>query len=180
VHSEPGNGSAFHLYFPVARQAAQKISAPAAITAGNGERVLYVDDEEALVSLVTRSLKRLGYEVSGYSDSRAALQAFQDRPDHFDVLISDVSMPGMSGWELCQKIFEIRPSIPILLTSGYVRKEDHEMAARLGVLDVVLKPDTVDDLARALQRALERNRKPVASAGDRRSEARRFASRAGL
>jgi PAS domain S-box-containing protein len=182
VSSAPGNGSTFHLYFPLARQAAQKVPGPMAIPAGNGERVLYVDDEEALVSLVTRALKRLGYEVLGYSDGRNALQAFQERPDQFDVVISDVSMPGMSGWELCQKMSEIRPSVPILLTSGYVRKEDHEMAARLGVLDVVLKPDTVDDLARALQRALERNRKSVpahANGNDRTAEAPRVSSGTG-
>jgi PAS domain S-box-containing protein len=160
VSSEPGKGTAFYLYFPAVKQAELQpevtAQAPPRPPLGNGEHILYVDDEKPLVSLVSRSLKRLGYEVFGYSDAATALEAFREHPDWFDAVISDLSMPGLSGWELCQEIHAIRAATPIVLTSGYVKAEDQEMAKRIGVIDLVAKPDTVDDLAHALQRALDR------------------------
>ena len=154
VYSEPGRGTTFRLYFP----AAGGTDAPAAdttlqgVVSGRGERVLYVDDESALVMLVTRLLRRLGYEVSGYTDPTQALQAFVSQPQSFDAVVTDLSMPTLSGFDLARKLRAVRPDIPIVLTSGYLRPEDQETASAIGVRDLILKPDTIEALGEALTR----------------------------
>jgi DNA-binding NtrC family response regulator len=117
---------------------------------GQSKQLLYVDDEELLVELVTRTLERLGYRVSGFVDAELALAAFRARPQHFDVVVTDLSMTRMSGFDLAQALQAIRPDVPIVMTSGYVKAEDQERAMRMGLRDLILKPDTVDQLGRAL------------------------------
>jgi CheY-like chemotaxis protein len=153
VYSQPDKGTSFHLYFPAAQGKAE--TQPASmrkIISSRGERVLYVDDEEPLVRLAQRVLARLGYRVSGHTDPANALETFRKAPRDFDVLITDVSMPGMSGFDLTRAILAIRPELPVLMTSGYVRKEDEELALRMGVREIILKPNTLDELGKALGR----------------------------
>jgi CheY-like chemotaxis protein len=159
VYSQPGKGTTFRIYFPVAGDAARDAAAPQhdAVAHGGGERVLYVDDEEALVLLVARILGRLGYVVSGHTSPADAVRAFRSNPHDFDVVVTDLSMPGMSGFDLARTLLEIRPDVPILMTSGYVRPEDQETASRIGILDFILKPNTADELGRVLNGVL-RNR----------------------
>lgn len=114
--------------------------------------LLYVDDEESLVLLARRSLSRLGYQITGYTDPAQALHAFAEHPDKFSAVITDLSMPGMSGVELARQILQIRPDIPIVMTSGYIRPEDEMEARKVGVRELLLKPDTIDDLAATLHR----------------------------
>jgi CheY-like chemotaxis protein len=156
VYSEPGIGTKFYLYFPVSRhaQAITASEAPAS-TRPRRERVLYIDDEPALVQLTMRSLTRLGYRVTGFSDPMQALDAFCAAPQDFDVIITDLSMPGMSGFDLARAILAVRGDIPIIVTSGYVRPQDEEAAMNLGVHAIVLKPDTVDELVQALDRLFQ-------------------------
>jgi CheY-like chemotaxis protein len=113
-----------------------------------------VDDEEPLVYLIMRVLSRLGYEVVGYSDPRAALQAFRAAPDRFDAIVTDLSMPAMSGSELAAEILQITPDKPVVLTSGYVKPEEREAALRAGVRELVLKPNTVEELGAVLHKLL--------------------------
>jgi PAS domain S-box-containing protein len=158
--SEPGRGATFRLYFPavdvtppetqraegkVARQAVQ----------GRGRRVMYIDDEDSLVYLMTRMLQKSGYEVTGFTDAEQALQVLRERPDAFDVIVTDLSMPGMSGFHVARAIREIRAELPVIVTSGYVRAEDRETAKDVGVRDLVLKPDTVEELAGVLAKVFE-------------------------
>ena len=117
-------------------------------------------DEEALVFLADRTLKRLGYLVSGYTDPAKALQAFRSRPRDFDVVVTDLSMPGMSGADLARELLEIRGDVPIVMTSGHVRPEDAEAAKQLGIRDVILKPNTVEELGNALHSLLNERAKP--------------------
>jgi len=155
VYSEPGKGTAFHLYFPVASgevPAAPDAAAPA--PRGHGERVLYVDDEEPLVYLTMQVLGRLGYDVTGFVEAEAALKAFLAEPDRFDVVITDLSMPRMSGRDLAARILEVRPDLPVILATGYIRPQDTESARRLGIRDLILKPNTVDELGPILHRIL--------------------------
>ncbi|MCK6553518.1 PAS domain-containing protein [Candidatus Binatia bacterium] len=151
VESQPGVGSTVHLYFPSAGApkgaAAPSLPAPAR---GRGQRVLYVDDDDALVFLVTRSLTRMGYAVTGCQDPTAALAQFRAAPQEFDVIVTDIAMPVLSGFDLASAARVARPDIPIVMTSGYVRAENRETAARLGVEAVIPKPDTVHELARTL------------------------------
>jgi CheY-like chemotaxis protein len=159
VQSAPGAGSTFYLYFPQAREQVDTASTMPALrtVAGSGQRILYVDDEEALVFLATRVLERLGYEVTGRTDAKQALADFRADPTKFDAVISDLSMPGMTGPELARALLAIRSDLPIVLTSGYLRDEDTKLARELGIRDLVLKPNTVDGLGEALHRVLSTN-----------------------
>jgi PAS domain S-box-containing protein len=153
VESEPGKGSTFRLYFPAVLEPAPT-AAPSTARAppGKGQRVLYLDDEEALVYLTARVLERMGYEVVGFSDPVAALAAFRENPAGFDVVVTDLSMPGMSGFQFARALLQVRPDVAVLMTSGYVRPEDREAARALGVRELILKPDTIDELGLALAR----------------------------
>ena len=100
--------------------------------------------------LVTRMLERLGDRVTGYIDAARALQKFQSNPRDFDAVVTDLSMPGMSGFDLAAEVLATRADTPIVMTSGYVRPEDQERALRMGLRDLILKPDTIEQLGRTL------------------------------
>jgi CheY-like chemotaxis protein len=113
-----------------------------------------VDDEEALVFLVTRLLERRGYRVSGFTNAATALNQFREDPADFDAVVTDLSMPGMSGFELTEGIHQIRADIPVVLTSGYLQAEDQLKAESLGIRATIQKPATADKLAVALEKIL--------------------------
>ncbi len=155
VYSEPGKGTQFHLYFPaVAGVAAQTAKVQAPPLRGAGQRILYLDDEYSLVILARRLLERLGYQVFGFSSPDEALAAFEAAPDQFDLVLSDLSMPGISGIDVAKRVLEIRPDIPVLLASGYVRSEDVELARSIGVREVIWKPATINEMGELLGRVL--------------------------
>jgi CheY-like chemotaxis protein len=118
--------------------------------------VLCVDDEAALAELTARALTRLGYRVSAFTDSEGALEALRSSPDSFDAMLTDLAMPGMSGLDLARAVRKIRPDMPIVIASGYLRKEDIEAAASLGICDVVLKPDLLNGIGGILRALLAR------------------------
>jgi PAS domain S-box-containing protein len=152
VQSSLGQGSRFDVYLPAAAEKPATDHAPQGeVPRGNGEKVLYVDDEEPLVLLMTRMLERLGYEISGCTDPQEALKIFRSCPETFGAVVSDLSMPGMSGTELAREILQIRPGTPIVITSGYVRSKDNDAVRALGLPDIQLKPDTVEELAKTLK-----------------------------
>lgn len=128
------------------------------------ERVLFVDDEESLVFLMTQMLQRLGYHVTGCTSPEEALELFRSEPENFDIVVSDLSMPQMSGVDLAQALLQIRPGMPILIASGYFVPADNEKARSLGLPDLFLKPDTIEKLGHALHRVIAK-RKPAASEG---------------
>jgi PAS domain S-box-containing protein len=153
VYSQPEKGTTFRLYFPAAD--AQPILAPPPprkIAAGNGERVLYIDDDEAIMHLSTRILERLGYRVSGFTHPEEALAVFSECPHEFDVAVTDLSMPGMSGFDLARVLRKARPDLPVLMTSGYVRPQDRAVAQELGIHEFILKPNTVEELGHSLDK----------------------------
>ena len=157
VYSEPGKGTRFHLYFPAtAAQAAPVPGVPKAPRKGRGERILYIDDEESLVLLAGRMLERMGYRVSGFTDAAQALAAFAAAPGDFDLILTDLSMPGASGMDVARAILSIRPEIPVLLATGYVRPEDVECARAIGIREVIWKPHTVGEMGEQLAQQLEK------------------------
>ena len=159
VYSEPDQGTIFHLYFPaVEGEAADEPTPSKPVPRGGGERILYVDDEEPLVYLTTQVLGRLGYEVTGFVEAEAALNAFLAEPDRFDVIITDLSMPRLSGRDLATRFLKVRPKIPIILATGYIRPQDTESARQLGIRDLILKPNTVEELGHTLHRILHERR----------------------
>jgi PAS domain S-box-containing protein len=151
VTSEPESGTAFHLYFPaVEQQVVDSQPLQKETQLAGTAHILYVDDEEALVYLAKRRLERLGYKVSGFTDAESALREFTQRPDVFDLVVTDVSMPRMSGLELARELLAVRANIPIIVASGYVRPEDELKAKEIGVREFLLKPVTIDTLVRTL------------------------------
>jgi len=116
--------------------------------------VLYVDDDEAMVFLVTRMLEGLGYRVSGYERGADALEAVRAGAGDFDLAVTDFNMPGLSGLEVAQELARIRPGLPVVITSGYITEELRTNALQAGVRHVVYKPNTIDELCQTIQRLL--------------------------
>lgn len=115
-----------------------------------GNHVLYVDDEPSVILLMKRLLCRAGFRVAGYSSPGEALDAFLETPDLFDVLVSDLSMPGMDGLELIRRVLAHRPGFPVVLVSGCVPPEERRVAERLGVSAILDKDDASSRLVPAL------------------------------
>jgi len=158
VNSEVGKGTVFQLYFPATGAAVEEVC-PRSLQAdihGHGERILYVDDEEPLILLMTRMLGKLGYSVTGCTDPEKAIAIFRSQPDVFDVVVSDLSMPGMTGIDLAREILQIRPGMPVLIASGYIRPVDNAEVRTLGLPDLILKPDTVEQMGEILHVLFEK------------------------
>lgn len=157
VKSSPGHGSEFTLYFPVSDSAIDPISilpAEPSVVAGLGQRVMYVDDDEALVFLVKRLLTRKGYQVITFTDPRQALAALQLDTDSCDLLVTDYNMPGYSGVDLLRDAMALRPDLPVALASGYVTPEIEKEALAAGARALIHKPNDVDELCGTVHKLL--------------------------
>jgi CheY-like chemotaxis protein len=153
VYSAPGEGTTLNLYFPALEFGATTSKPDEAPEAhGRGERVLFVDDEPVLTMLGARFLTRLGYVPVTQTDPRAALALFKDH--NFDLVVTDLTMPHFSGIEFARCLWELRPDIPVILTTGYSATLDGKRAGELGFSELLLKPYTVHGLGHAIQRVL--------------------------
>ena len=155
VDTVPGAGSAFHVYFPALDAPVPELPAPTGDSTpiqGSGRRVLYVDDEEAIVFLMKRLLERQGFHVSGFTEQNLALEALRAHPDQFDLAVTDYNMPGMSGLELARAMKQVRADLPVVLASGYITEELRAAAPSAGIAELIYKPNTVDDLCEAVAR----------------------------
>ncbi|NPT56912.1 ATP-binding protein [Paraburkholderia elongata] len=154
VQSVVGQGTHFEVYLPVIDDVAVSVSQrEAALPHGGGQTVLLVDDEEALVALGEEVLAELGYEPVGFVSSEAAWQAFDANPQRFDAVITDQTMPGITGLELATRIRAARPDVPVILASGYSSVALERDAKAAGIADVLRKPLRQADLAWAMSRA---------------------------
>jgi PAS domain S-box-containing protein len=155
VSSRPGAGSSFLIYLPASdAPAPQGESAQRVSARGLMQHVLYVDDEEPLVFLVVRTLERAGFRCTGELDAVRALERVRMQPGEFDLVITDLNMPGINGLEVARELLSIRPDLPIVITTGYVRADDVAAARALGVREMILKPDTIEELAAIVHRNL--------------------------
>lgn len=154
VESAPGRGTRFDLYFPRCDDVALTPPSLHAPLHGQGEHLLLVDDEAALVRIWTVALTDLGYRVTAYTNSRAALEAFRDTPDAFDLVITDQTMPQLTGDALAQELLRLRPRLPIILCTGHVPGAAGARPEPLGVRATLLKPVSRLDLSLAIQRLL--------------------------
>ena len=155
VVSKLGEGSVFTVYLPRFGDAADLCNGAAPqLPRGQGERVLVVDDEVSLVTLMTEMLSDLGYRAFGFSSSTAALAAFRAQPEDFDIFITDERMPGLSGTALVREVRSLRWDIPILLASGFLGGSIGEQAFAAGADEVLQKPLAAGELALALARML--------------------------
>ncbi len=156
VYSRPGEGTTFHLYFPVIESAAMPREIKVMpIPQGSGQHILYVDDEAALASLGKKMLERLGYQVTMTTSALEAFALVRDHPDRFDLVITDLAMPGMDGVKLGVDLLRIRPRLPILITTGYSSVMTVDKACELGFIGLLNKPSTARDLGEVVHRVLQ-------------------------
>jgi CheY-like chemotaxis protein len=163
VDSDVGRGTTMTVYVPQTGEMTPAGAVEDSLPEGRGETVLIVDDEEGLVRLGEEMLGDLGYEPVGFASSLAALASFRSTPDRFDVVVTDESMPEMTGSELARQIRALRPGVPIVIMTGHATAELARRARELGVAEVLNKPLVARDMARGLASALQRT--PGAQAG---------------
>jgi CheY-like chemotaxis protein len=160
VFSEPGRGATFDVYFPRTKT----LQAPVAealqpLPTGKG-LVLVVDDEQPIVDMLQEMLGSLGYTVAGRYSSYDALQAFRARPDSFDLVITDLTMPKMTGIDLAREVLKIRPDIPIIICTGFSEAVNADRTKLLGIRGFLMKPIALRDLAETVNKILYQD-KPI-------------------
>lgn len=154
--STPGEGTTFDLYLPEieAKKEATPDRAESSELKG-GERILFVDDEPILVKAAKESLRYLGYRVVSRTGAQEALDLFQKNPEQFDLVITDIIMPGMTGDRLAIELMKIRKDIPVILCTGYSEHINEEKAKELGIRDFIMKPFEIEDLAKIIRKVMD-------------------------
>jgi len=156
VHSRPGKGSTFHVYLPQIHsdQGPDEDEKQKEYSTGS-EHILLVDDEVHITRILQQLLESLGYRVKAFVSSNALLETFQGAPDDFDLVITDMTMPEMTGVELSRALFAIRPDIPVILCTGYSDLINKEKAKALGVKGYIMKPILIRKLSMIVRRVLD-------------------------
>ena len=155
VYSEPGEGSTFNVYLPIIeKQLEQKIRDEKPMPTGT-EHILFVDDEESLIDMGKQLLVSLGYDVTTRINSIEAFELFKTRPDAFDLVITDLTMPNMTGDELAKKLMAIRPDIPVILCTGFSTRITEEKSKNMGIRAFILKPLIRKDIAGTIRKVLD-------------------------
>ena len=158
VYSEPGKGTIFHVYIPRA-DGAERAEAPAVQPLPRGsERVLIVDDEPALADIAGRMLSFLGYSVESRTSSIEALELFRTHPERFDAVVTDMTMPQLTGLNLAREIMAIRPELPIILCTGFSEQAEEARAHAAGIRSFLFKPLVIAELANSLRSVLDETR----------------------
>jgi CheY-like chemotaxis protein len=157
IQSTPGKGTRFDILFPVmGRQMESETEELKALPRGN-ENILFIDDEETLIDLGKSMLKKLGYRVETRNHPDEALETFGTAPDKFDLVISDMTMPGMTGDSLAAEMMKIRSDIPVIICTGYSERIDEQRAKDLGVKGLMMKPFTIRSLSKTVRDVLDQN-----------------------
>ncbi|MBT8369449.1 MAG: response regulator, partial [Deltaproteobacteria bacterium] len=155
VDSELGKGTVFSIYLPITAKHTDHPSYEKEDLATGAEKILFVDDEMTITDLGRKLLERLGYSVTVRTSSVEALEVFRSKPNEFDLVITDMTMPNMTGDRLATELIKIRPGIPIILCTGYSKRISEESAAKIGIKAFVYKPIVIVDLAKTVRRVLD-------------------------
>ncbi|MEJ2731741.1 MAG: PAS domain S-box protein, partial [Deltaproteobacteria bacterium] len=157
VQSKRGKGTRFDILFPViGKQMESETEELKALPTGN-ENILFIDDEETLIDLGESMLKKLGYRVQTRTRPDEALEIFGAAPDRFDLVISDMTMPGMTGDILAAELMKIRSDIPVIICTGYSERIDEQRAGDLGIKGLIMKPFTIRGLSKTVRAVLDQN-----------------------
>ncbi|MFP4458648.1 MAG: PAS domain S-box protein [Candidatus Zixiibacteriota bacterium] len=155
VDSIKGVGSRFHVYFPMVEPETPKQKSDSASMPKGNEKILIVDDEIIIVKLIEKLLIHLGYEIFALSSSEEAIELFKQEPEKFDLVITDQTMPEITGIELAREIHKIRKDLPILLVTGYSEFVTSENYDSFGISDFIMKPIQAGDIAERVRKALD-------------------------
>jgi len=155
VYSKPGKGTTFHVYLPIIHEAEKPEKESEEPLPTGSERILFIDDEEVLVEIASQMLEQLGYKVVTKRSSVQALELFRAEPDRFDLVITDMTMPHMTGDKLAQELMKIRPDIPVILCTGHSRLVSEEKAKEIGIKAFVMKPLVVRNLAETVRKVMD-------------------------
>jgi CheY-like chemotaxis protein len=158
VESEKGKGSTFTVFLPEIYETAGSVDEEDTRLPNGNERILLVDDEPTVVDVTTKRLEMLGYTVTGFTGSREAMDSFVADPSRFDLVITDQTMPEITGKMLSKRLKEIRPDIPIVLCTGYSSPVDTGKDNEFGICEFVMKPVRLKDLACIIRRILDSRR----------------------
>jgi len=182
VDSQPGKGTTFHVYMPALDSHTQlePVSAEPMLLATGTEHILFVDDEEPLVELGYQMLESLGYKVTTRTSSLEALELFKHDPDRFDLIITDQTMPKLTGVNLAREVMKIRPDIPVILCTGFSATITPEKARTAGIREFVMKPLLIRQISKTIRKVLDgeyyqdqpspRSAAALSKAADARSE----------
>ncbi len=157
VTSKPGQGTVFKLFFPLIKDEASATVKPRGPIPKGDEHILLVDDEKAVAEAERRMLAHLGYTVTAKTNSAEALEIFRSQPDSYDLVITDMTMPHLTGDKLARELMRIRPEIPVILCTGYDKRLTLENAKALGLRDLLQKPVARRELAVTIRRVLSRD-----------------------
>ena len=155
VYSEPDKGATFNLYFPIIKSTAKEKPGEYTITPTGTERILVVDDEKVIIDISKKILSSLGYAVEARTSSLEALELFKVMPDKFDLVITDMTMPQMTGDMLARELMKIRPDIPVILCTGFSEKITQEKAEIMGIKAFLMKPLLKEEMAHTIRRVLD-------------------------
>ncbi len=157
VSTEVGKGTAFDIYLPRLdrMEKGNELASSESIPMGQGEKILLVDDEPALVDAGQKMLEHLGYAVEVRTSSIEALQLFRHEAHRFDLVLTDLTMPHLTGDRLAQEMIRIRPGIPIILCTGFSERVSQDLARQMGIREYLMKPLLLEELARGVRRALD-------------------------
>jgi len=159
VYSEPGKGTEFKVHLPVIKKQKEsaKVETDLLIQKGN-EQILLVDDQDIIVQMEKQMLERLGYHVSARFSSVDALEAFRANPEKFDLVITDMTMPNMTGEQLAREIMKIRSNTPVILCTGFSEMMSKEKAESLGIKGFLMKPVVIKNLSKIIRDVLDNNK----------------------
>jgi signal transduction histidine kinase/CheY-like chemotaxis protein len=156
IYSEFGKGTTFHVYLPCIESEVSEKGSPRIGSARKGhEHVLMIDDEKYIVTMMKEMLERLGYQVTSFTNSVEAFEEFRRKPNRFDVVITDQTMPNKTGSELAEEIMRVRPEIPVILCTGFSEILSEEKARSIGIKEYITKPVVKSEISRALRKVLD-------------------------
>ena len=155
VYSEEGQGTVFNLYFPVIEKQSEQKTGQANFIPTGTERILLVDDETAIAKMGCRLLESLGYVLTSICNSEKALELFKSDPSKFDLVITDMTMPKMTGDILAQELMNVRPDIPVILCTGYNRRLSEEIINKIGIKALIYKPFIKNEFAGIIRTVLD-------------------------
>ncbi|MCP4551375.1 MAG: response regulator, partial [Bacteroidetes bacterium] len=156
VYSEVGKGTTFNIYLPLMEKSSDRIIVDKISKAASGtENILLVDDEVSVANLEGQMLSRLGYHLTVETNSEDALRAFRSNPDFYDLVISDMTMPNMTGDQLAKELLSIKADIPIIICTGFSERINKEQAEAIGVNGFLMKPVIKSEMAKMVRKVLD-------------------------